>query len=358
MISKLVVQQTKIYSSTSSFLDRLIGAGPINWHVLALTRFLLSFIVVAAHIVPHVKESGPLKWINNLNAFNAIMGFLLISGLSIGKSILKNKESYFSRRIQRIYPVYCASILLQYLIVPQDISILFVVIILVNLFFLNQFVIPTSYVGPAWTLAVEVWLYSLAPLFLKQSYRTLLLIAGVSFFSYCLYTCGRSLFHWPYYSGTNFGINLLLLSFIWVVGFMLAIFHNKRKEIAILIGSIFTIHFALTCLIALGSRIKHHETNLFFTEDSIKYIFELVCLVFVYFIVIGNRNTPALSLFNKKLFNFLGNISYPLYLTHFSVLILCSKIGINNWFMLVLSCLVVASIVYWVFDFYSKKRAV
>ncbi|WP_460911811.1 acyltransferase family protein [Spirosoma areae] len=358
MLSKSIIQDTRMYSFTSTFLDKLIGVGSINWPMLALTRFLLSFVVVSAHIVPHVPNSGPLKWINNFNAFNAIMGFLLISGLSIGSSIAKNKEGYFSRRIQRIYPVYLASIVLQYLIVPQELTLIFILFIIVNLFFANQVIIPASYVGPAWTLSLEVWLYGLAPVFLKQSYKTLLTLVTISFVCYCFYTAGRSLFHWPYYSGTNFGINLLLLSFIWLIGFMLAIFSDKRKEISIIISLLFIIHFVLTVLIAFGSRVKHQEINLFFTTDISKYIFELICLIFIYFIVVGTRSLPQLSLLYKRFFNFLGNISYPLYLTHFSVLILCKKLQIGNWFLLVICCLAVATAVYWIFDFYSKKRSV
>lgn len=357
MLSKPIIQQTRVYTFTSSFLDKAIGVGPINWHALALTRFLLSFIVVSAHVVTEVSNPGPLKWINNFGAFNAIIGFLLISGLSIGSSIVKNKESYFSRRVQRIYPVYLASIVLQYLITPEDISIIFVSTIIINLFFLNQIIVPTSYVGPAWTLALEVWLYSLAPLLLKQSYRFLLTTVIVSFISYCLYTCGRTLFDWPFYSGVSYGLNLLLLSFIWVIGFMLAIFTNKTKETSILIGILLICHFLLTIFISFAYRIKHDQVNFFLSQDTIKHTFEIVCLICVYIVVVGNRNLPKLSSFNKKLFNFLGNISYPLYLTHSSILTLCENFHISNWFLVILFCLITATIVYWLFDFYSKKRA-
>ncbi len=114
MAMQLIVKHLKIYSLTSSFFDRIIGAGPVNWPVLALARFVLAFIVVSAHAVNYTSAPGPLGLVGHFNPFNAVMGFLLISGLSIGKSILSVREGFFIRRVKRIYPVYMASILLFY----------------------------------------------------------------------------------------------------------------------------------------------------------------------------------------------------------------------------------------------------
>jgi peptidoglycan/LPS O-acetylase OafA/YrhL len=84
----------------------------VNWEILSLTRFLLALIVMIGHL-QEFSSLAFLKWYTYLGSFEAILGFLLISGLSIGKSISKNRNNYFKRRIQRIYPVYFVSIIFQ-----------------------------------------------------------------------------------------------------------------------------------------------------------------------------------------------------------------------------------------------------
>lgn len=331
--------------------------GPINWAALALARFVLAFIVVATHALEFTPAPGPLRWISRLDAFNAIVGFLLISGLSIGKSLLKDQEGYYKRRAQRIYPVYLASIALQYILAPEAVSIKFLLLIVANVFFLNQIVTSTSYVGPAWTLALEVWLYALAPVFLKLSYKKLVYLTCFSFACYVVYTCGRTLFHWNYYSGVPYGLNLLFLSFIWISGFLLAAFENKLKTTSFLIITLLAGHFLLTTLIQVGFRIKNHQLTELINDDSVGFIAGSICLALICYVVLGNRNLPTFSETQKKAFNFLGNISYPLYVSHYAVLVFCHSKHITNWAVLTGSCLAVAWIIYWLFDYYSKKRA-
>ena len=356
MPAALILRNSRLYSSTAALLNKSIGIGAINWPALALARFLLAFIVVASHTLNFTNSPGPLLLIHRFNAFNAIIGFLLISGLSIGKSILKDKDGYYKRRAQRIYPVYLASIALQYFVVPQAISLKFILLLIINVFFLNQLVTSSSYVGPAWTLALEIWLYALAPFFLRLSYKNLVYITCFSFVSYALYTCGRTLFNWPYYSATTYGLNLLFLSFIWISGFLLAIFENKLKKTSFLITAFITGHFILNFAIQFVFRIKNHQLNSFINEDIIGFLFEAICLALIYYVVISNRKLPVFSPKAKEVFNFLGNISYPLYLSHYAILILCSKYHITNWTVLTSCCLAVSYFIYWIFDFYSKKR--
>ena len=80
-----------------------------NWELLSITRFMLAFIVMAVHL-GNADHTRFLNWASAFGGFESVLGFLLISGFSIGKSISKNKESYFKRRVARIYPVYLASL--------------------------------------------------------------------------------------------------------------------------------------------------------------------------------------------------------------------------------------------------------
>lgn len=330
-----------------------------NWDFLSLTRFLLAFIVLSGHLSGNIDHAGPLNVIMMFGSFEAILGFLLISGFSIGKSILKNQDHYFLRRAERIYPVYLASMILKYALFPQALSPEFIGMVFINIIFLNQLVTATSYVGPAWSLALEVWLYALAPLFLKASYRLLIILIYTSFAAYCIYTCSRTLLHLPYYAGTMYGVNLLFLSFIWIAGFTLAVHADKAKAMALHIGALFLAHFSLSFLIKTGFRIKNDQIAELVQEDLLLFLCKLICLSLIYTVVIYNHKLPSLSLQAKKIFNFLGNISYPLYLIHLTVITFCLKKQLTtNWFLLTGICLAVASLIYLSVDFYSKKRKV
>jgi peptidoglycan/LPS O-acetylase OafA/YrhL len=331
--------------------------GKINWEVLSLTRFLLALIVMVGHLEEY-SQIGYFKWVTYFGSFEAILGFLLISGLSIGKSISKDRTNYFKRRFQRIYPVYAASMLFQVVVVWATMNAGVIFFILLNLLFLNQIFTDTSFVQPAWTLATEVWLYALAPVFLKSSRKKLYTLIIASFACYIIYTCGRTLFDWNYFAGTKYGINLVLLAYIWIAGFALAIFPNYRKQNKLMIALLLLGHIGLTILIQVGYRIKNHQLGGIIDIDLLPFIGKTCCLAFVYYVVMFNHRIPAFKPFANKVFNLLGNISYPLYLTHLTTFQLLHRNQMNNVFVMISSGLLMSFLIYYIFDFYSKKRVV
>ena len=327
----------------------------VNWDVLSITRFILAFIVVADHLTQFISNKF-LKFISEFGAFEAILGFLLISGLSIGKSISRNQDSYFKRRIKRIYPVYFVSMIFSILILPGSLTFGYLIYALLNLLFLNQALTATSLIGPAWTLALEVWLYALAPVFYKLSINKLLILIYISFLSFCFYTCGRTLYGWVYFAGTSYGINLILLSFIWIAGFTLAIYPERKKAISMHIAIIFVAHITLTILIQVAYRYKHHEIDKVYSEDIFHFISRSFCLIGVFFIVIFNNRIPSFPVIIHRIFTLLGNVSYPLYLLHRGVFYQLNKWSVESVWIMISTSLVLAYIVYAVFDSYSKKR--
>lgn len=352
----LATHKPKFYHSFLARIDPYIDpSNSPNWPLLALLRFLLAFVVFASHVGEHTASSGPLSAISTLGAFEAILGFLLISGYSIGMSITKSRSGYLLRRVKRIYPVYIACLILTFLVSPLPVTAGFVGMLCLNVVFLNHVVVPTSYVGPAWTLALEVWLYILAPSLLRFSYRTLLYLVYFSFACFCLYTCARSLFNLPYYAGTYFGINLLLLSFIWILGFMLAIFHKKKKATTFHILFVVGMYFGLNALIQLAFRLKNGAYNLI-PDDCLDFLTRGICLAIICYFIINQRKFTIRSSSVKSLFNFLGNISYPLYLSHAAFLVLFIRFGISNWFLLSLYSLVGAAVFYWLFDSFYRRQ--
>jgi len=324
-----------------------------NWAALSLTRFVLAFVVMVWHL-KEFADITSLQWLYNMGSFEAVLGFLLISGFSIGISISNNKEHFFKRRLQRIYPVYLACIALTVAIAGFHLNIPGIATLIANLFFLNQVVTEVSYIPAAWSLSLEVWLYCLAPLLLKLKKNQLLYLIRFSFLCYVLYTCGRTLFNWRYYAGIPFGLNLLLLSFIWLAGFNKATSYNKKQSNAI-IGLLLLGIAGLTIAIQTAYRIKNHHIDLLVTDLPV-FLGKAICLAIPYFTLVHNAKIPPFKPAFTKIANLLGNVSYPLYLSHAITFVFLRKMQVTNTSVYIITALVVATVLYYIFDFYSRKR--
>jgi peptidoglycan/LPS O-acetylase OafA/YrhL len=324
--------------------------GSAKWDILSGLRFLLALIVAATHLSLYT-DSGPVRVLAAFGAFEAIMGFLVISGYSIGSSIQKRPEGFFLRRMERIYPVYLASIVIVALANQS-----FAKFHLADLLFLNQVVTGTSFVGPAWTLALEVWLYALAPLFLRLKVKTLQVISVGSFLLYSGYTVGRTLFHWTYYSGTSFGLNLPLLAFMWVAGFCLSLAKDHARRAFLLIGALGIAHIGLTLIIECGHSLKHHNMAGFYADFVPELLMRTGTLALVFLTFRYGLTRVHVPKFLATSLRFAGDISYPLYLVHIPAYVLCLRLGLSAWPWMLLAALLLSSFVYVSVDFYSKKR--
>jgi hypothetical protein len=80
-----------------------------KWSILAGVRFLLASIVAFNHLAEYV-SLGHFRFIPMFGAFEAILGFLLISGYSIASSYVQQPRGFLYRRAKRIYPVYLVAI--------------------------------------------------------------------------------------------------------------------------------------------------------------------------------------------------------------------------------------------------------
>lgn len=327
-----------------------------NWELLSITRFMLAFIVMAVHLGTF-DHTHFLNWASYFGGFESVLGFLLISGYSIGKSLSKNKQSYFKRRIARIYPVYLASLATALILSFSSLNLAILPVLGLNLIFAMQIFTIGSFGLPTWTLALEVWLYAIAPLLLKLTYKQLNMIIYSSFLFYCIYTCGRTLYHWPYYFGTMYGINLFILAYVWIAGFALARFPEKNRFNKFTVAFIFLGHIALSFAIAAAYNYKHHSMNKFITKDLISFAAKAICLFWVFLVVLYNHKFKAFSTKTNRVFNLLGNISYPLYLVHIVIFIAFAKYNYSFGPVMVVVAIIYSWLLYLIFDFYSKKRA-
>jgi peptidoglycan/LPS O-acetylase OafA/YrhL len=329
---------------------------PDQWSLLAGLRFLLALVVATEHLGTFTNP-GALRHIASFGSFEAILGFLLISGYSVGGSCLHQPDGFIKRRLLRVYPIYLSSIVFTIIVstqlLQQNLPSPFCLI--KNLLFLNQITTSSSLVGPAWTLALEVWLYCLCPFMLKTSPLALRTLSWVSFLLFSFYTIGRTLFHWPYYSGIGWGGDLPLLSFAWILGLRIAhpLCDHKKALWDVLV--MFSLYTLLHSCIQAVSRIRHHDFASFVGVDLPSELQPAICLglvwaVFQFFIIpkAGDQSSITLRL--------LGDISYPLYLLHFAAFTALITIGLKNPYLMTFLAIAGSALVYLVCDGYSRKR--
>jgi len=325
-----------------------------KWSALAGWRFLLASVVA----VNHLAEFTPLGAWARLGPFEAILGFLLISGYSIASSYAKEPEGYLWRRIQRIYPIYLASLLFAAVMsMLANGSWPSAWTLLANVLFLNQLAVPSSLVEPAWSLSLEFWLYCLAPLLFTLRDGQLRVLMWVSFVAFMAYTCGRTLFHWNYYAGTGYGLNLLLLSYIWIAGFRLATAPDKALATLKEVGLMMALHILLEVAITFAHKWKHGQFDVFLNVDLLGFALRSLGLAGLWWALRrllknrGNSGKPV------RWLRELGDVSYPLYLIHISVFELLKRNDVPASPWLYYGVAVLASwLLYRALDFYSQRR--
>lgn len=327
--------------------------GTDQWSKLAALRFVLASIVAFNHL-GEMMPLGFLSVIPMLGTFEAILGFLLVSGYSIGVSYRKEPSQFLWRRVKRIYPVYVASLVLMAIVlytgrenIPSAGEWV------ANLMFMNQLVVPNSIVGPAWSLSLEFWLYCLTPLLFARSDRTLKWLVLGSFLAFCAYTAGRTLFHWTYYSGTSFGLNLVLLAFIWLSGLRLA---RSTDHGAVMksVVAMFVLYLLLSFAIQGGYRFKHGEMSQFFRIDLLPLLLRAGTLaaVVLLFRSILSRGTGRPSAWMRML----GDVSFPLYMLHIPVFELVKRTSVKSPTVYFLTAFAAAALAYKTLDLYSQRR--
>ena len=328
-----------------------------KWSILAGLRFALASIVAFNHL-PEYAPLGIWSFVPRFGAFEAILGFLLISGYSISVSYLKEPARFLIRRLWRLYPIYLASIVIGIIasVTMSHESLPSLGVLLLNALFLNQLLTSTSFISPAWSLSLEFWLYCLAPFLIVISQGRLRAVIYVSFASYLIYTACETLFRMPYHAGVGYGGNLLFLSFIWICGLRLARKSEDTRQVMRDIRLLLAGHIALKTAIQFLWRVKHHSIGEFFSHDSVDCLMQsatlcAVCHIFSRYVV-----APVGGARRSRLLRIMGDISYPLYLVHIPVYMMLSKTPLKGPLVFFAVAVAVSAALYGLLDVYSRKR--
>ena len=284
-----------------------------RWQVLAGTRFVLAVTVVAGHQCWFVRpaDAGPLPAVATLGGLAAILGFLVISGYSIAHSLSRRRQGFYRRRVLRIYPLYAAAVL--YAMVPfasgwdylssampgLDFGRPGARVVVGNLLLVQNLVCrPMDTNLPVWTLGVEVALYGLAPLLAAWRPRGVLGLAVASGLAYAVYPrLGLGELY-----QLRFGLPLLLLAWAWLGGFLL----HRAGTSAVAGWVVALVGGALMAENHCGAR-------------AVAVFVAVVGVVAVAGRVPVNRSVG-------RVLDYLGDLSYPLYLFHLPTFLLAYSI--------------------------------
>ncbi|MEZ7503914.1 acyltransferase family protein [Flavobacterium sp. Arc2] len=308
-----------------------------TWSILAVTRFVLAFIVMYGHLYFHILSFKvmPYQFIFDLGGKAAVMVFLLISGISIGYSYARNSKGFIKRRFLRIYPLYFVAVLfavfLQYYLgspyeLPNSTMLAAGNLTSIANFLLLQGIasITITYNGPLWSIGVEVFLYLMVPLLMLLRLRYILVITLISMYAFTfmdydfLYGYGDLIWAWPF-----------------LIGFIISAKKQPLFAFPLLGLSIFIVSYQ--------QKIFAESLSVMLSSCSILFI-----LIAMYLKLDFTKNM-------KIFLNFLGTISYPIYIFHFPLYLLLYHLGVRESYVFIGLVILLSIIINYIFDDWLKK---
>ncbi len=314
----------QLQSSNSKMLPNL---GPL--------RGFLALTVVLLHIPLMTKNMG-LPYFNDWAIFNkgynAVWGFFTLSGFLIINLLYKEREKsgtvqikqFYARRIIRIYPVYYAVLLFglffyHYLLgffnIKFDASysllegLAWCMALLPNIFF--SLFDPGGILSVLWSIGIEEQFYLIiAPIskFVRsQKFAIILALFTVLYF----------ILYFNHY--TDFFRRFRFMYFYFSFGGLFAVLNSQGKINFLILPKYFR-------LLLYALFFLYFFTNIFeFQSEPLKHLFSMI-LFAVFILNISNEDTYVIK---HKFLNYLGDISYGIYMYHMIALTLVTFIAVK-----------------------------
>jgi len=286
-------------------------------------RFILATLVALSHL-------GVLYAGFNQGVF-AVVIFYMLAGMVTYKLITTHFQNqallYYKDRFKRIVPFYIASLIVAstlYLLgatsyytskEPTLLDIIANITIIPLAYYMYTNQDTFTLIPPAWSLAVEIQFYILAPYILtsKKLFTSIFLCSFIIF----------SLASLNIINPDYFGYRLLVgVIFIFLLGAMIQKQkHNKSPYIKIK-----NIYIALIAL----------ATYIYLAGEKLPYNYETLSALLVGIPLLLYCNSPL----PKKIDRYLGSISYGIFLLHFPALWMVSlfpRLNANIYIILLLT---------------------
>jgi peptidoglycan/LPS O-acetylase OafA/YrhL len=313
-----------------------------TWALLAITRFFLAFIVMIGngHLDKFTDVGKLFSVIREFGGKAAVIVFLMISGISVGRSIMKNKDGFLKRRFLRIYPLYFSAVLVTvflqyylgspYLVRETNYVVAGLMTSMSNFLLLQGIASLTIlYNGPLWSIGVEFFLYLILPILYVLRLKYVYLIATLSVIFYIA--------HSHLFSISLYGIQHIMYAWPFIIGFLIAV----KKQF-----------WGVIPLILMGSLGMYYNFTMEVVCEKYSFIWLLltvtIVLCFIYVKIDLSKNV-------KIVFNYLGTISYPLYLFHIPLYFILYHIGIQYDYIFVTLSILLCIPINYIFDVWLKK---
>jgi len=329
--------------------------GTSSWAFLALVRFVLAVAVFIGHYALMVdKASLSLFGFGFFAAVSAVYGFFILSGYSIAASLERKSAGFYGRRFIRIWPLYLSALIFGLLVVailpnpfkfpldekyPEAITWVSVV----ASFLMLQGILsgPFWICAVIWSLSPEWWWYMVSPLLKRLWVGILFVLMSVSLVQFIQMNWGFNLL-WYLHSRQNnmhafnvaawnqesFGSPITGLFWLWIAGFLY--YRYRRSPLGFCI-------LAFPCVLA------------FSFGRSVGF----PCFATIFALVLCEDFKFSEKIMN--FFDFLGDLSYPIYLFHVAVMALMVFLGFQGLFVFALGVLGVSALSLYLVDYPARK---
>ena len=290
-------------------------------------RAIAAFSVVAAHIIHGLEFFGLPKREGLEMAGYGVTMFFTLSGYLITYLLIIEKEKFkdisirkfYVRRILRIWPLYffylIVSLVLLYFLSGYEITgnVLFYFFLLANVPYILGFQFPV--IGHFWLLGVEEQFYLFWPWVVLKVKNTLKWVVV-----FVIILMGLKVLSWIYFSKTGNNVPLFAIHItrfhcmgIGAIGAFLVFEKNEYfiKVVTHLSTQIILIVALLFCAVD-----KFHIS--YIIDD------EIISLLSVVLIVNVSLNPKSLLKLDNKVLDYLGKISFGIYVYHPLVIFLLS----------------------------------
>ena len=298
----------------------------------------LRFFSAMAIIVYHCKLSGnaPLEVGIPMLLHNLPLGvdfFFIISGFLITYLLLIEKENtktislkkFYTRRILRICPLYFLVVGLTYWRYHANYT--HIDFVPYAYFFGNfQLISFGNWTGtpldPLWSICIEEHFYLFAPLFLfftpiKKTHY----LFGFIILASLLFRVYNSIYEVSWM--TVYCHSLSRCDVIAMGGLLAHYYHQSPKSLNL---NPITIFFAAIMLFLLLAVVDNLDFSTFFHAVFKKYVFIIPLLILFIGIALNNHNNGVLQwLKNNKMMDYLGKVSFGMYMFHVPVSVFLHK---------------------------------
>jgi len=300
-------------------------------------RFFAALSVIITHIELLKTSFGFKSYWKNPVIFNlggiGVCFFFVLSGFLITYLLLVEKQKYKSikvkefyiRRILRIWPLYYFILILGFFILPVfDIihipylqesfkenffeNLVLYLMILPNVAFAIFPAVP--HIGQAWSIGVEEQFYIIWPWVISKSknvLKTLItIIISLFLIKFCILILGEFYSESDWYNPLKLFIAMAKFECMAIGGIGAYFLFTNNKLLSLLQNRYAT----LSSIILIPILIYITPENL---QDGVHIIYSVLFLIII-------LNIITFLYFENKIFNYLGKISYGIYMYHFMII--------------------------------------